>query len=255
MGKYSSSTYRVSPLMQWIGADSDRLQQLLKLVVLDGKSSEFIPAPSKIAEAFFEDKELGKKEQGLRPSRDFLKKMVEDKKYKGIRDESFDSDRALVFLTTFYGKDKEEPYKLVPKNINVLEGNTYPDFFIKTDSFILVCEGKWTEKATTTRTKFLKQRNQMIRHIQGAKEYALYKEPGLPVYGIYIVSEEFLKNTENQYIMQSQSFQDEAIDKEEIKMGDDQALRDAYKGYVTWESIQHSLGIKFKIVEEIECSS
>lgn len=256
MGKYSSSTYRVSPLMKWIDRDPQELQKILGLVALDGVKSQFLPKFSEIVDMRYENKENDKiKEIGLRPPMEFLLKMIDQEnpvKSKARVGRINDPLEAKKYITSLYSGS----YKRVPKHKYILEGNTYPDFLIETDTFILVGEGKWTEKATTTTTKFLKHRNQMIRHLQGAMEYARPSDDekiSKPVYGIYIVSKDFLDQPKNAYIQSSSGFKSEAIDMEEIPMGDSRELMAAYKGYATWEDLSINFSdIPFPSIDQIK---
>jgi len=75
-----------------------------------------------------------------------------------------------------------------PRSWCVLEGATKPDVYIKTDNFILLIEGKRTEAGFTRHTTWMKRRDQMIRHMDSC--YPLEGSPRLPVFGLYIVSDE-----------------------------------------------------------------
>ena len=68
----------------------------------------------------------------------------------------------------------------------VLEGPSYPDAYLETDSIVLVVEGKRTEASTTTTTTFMKNRHQLIRHMDAAREVA----DGRRVLGLLLVEGE-----------------------------------------------------------------
>lgn len=53
---------------------------------------------------------------------------------------------------------------------HIFEGQTQPDVFIETDDVIIVIEGKRTEREPTTTTKWMRGRNQMLRHLDCAWE-------------------------------------------------------------------------------------
>jgi hypothetical protein len=53
---------------------------------------------------------------------------------------------------------------------HIFEGPTQPDAFIETDHLVVVIEGKRTERAPTTTTKWMAGRHQMLRHLDGAWE-------------------------------------------------------------------------------------
>jgi hypothetical protein len=133
----------------------------------------------------------------------------------------------------------EENYdKLSPTSRKwyVFEGHTYPDIFIEGDDFVIVGEGKLTEKSITTTTTYLNkkgERSQIVRHIQGALNYAQPRNK--KVYAFYIVNkgcgyEEDL--TEESFIKQ---LENEAV---ELDAPEKKQIIDAYLGYTTWAEIE-----------------
>jgi hypothetical protein len=64
----------------------------------------------------------------------------------------------------------------------ILEGPTYPDVYIRTESLVLVIEGKRTEGGTTKASQWQKVRHQLLRHMDCAWEATT-----LPVFGMFIV--------------------------------------------------------------------
>jgi len=48
------------------------------------------------------------------------------------------------------------------------EGTSYPDIFLHRGNCVVVAEGKWTEHSLTKRTSHDRNRDQMVRHIDGA---------------------------------------------------------------------------------------
>lgn len=70
-----------------------------------------------------------------------------------------------------------------PRAWYVLEGPSYPDVFIETESAVVVIEGKRTEPEPTTRTTWMSRRDQMLRHIDAAWDL---RGPRA-VYGLLIV--------------------------------------------------------------------
>ena len=65
----------------------------------------------------------------------------------------------------------------------VLEGESAPDAVLETDRILLVVEGKRTEFSTTTKTKWMKKRSQLIRHMDAASEVVA----GRTVLGLLLV--------------------------------------------------------------------
>lgn len=66
---------------------------------------------------------------------------------------------------------------------HVLEGPSYPDACLQTPEVLLVVEGKRTERKCTTTTRWMKQRSQLLRHMDGAHEVA----GGRVVLGLLVV--------------------------------------------------------------------
>lgn len=235
MGKNNSSEKRVRPTMEEIGKDGDKLKSLLDTVLLDGKPTLQNIDVKNLPEAkiHYTGAPLG--EKGLRPPKDHLMAMINNPTIT-IKRDKFNPKTAKELIEKIYTTDK-----LVPKDISILEGNTFPDLFIETDSFIIIAEGKWTEQSTTTKTTFLKKRNQMTRHIQCALEYA--KDKGKDVHAFYIIDDSFInlnKDIKNNYITNSVKFREIALDEQTIPLTEDEKdkILECYKGYTTWQKIE-----------------
>lgn len=65
----------------------------------------------------------------------------------------------------------------------VLEGKSKPDATLEMLSAVLVIEGKRTERSCTSKTKWMGERSQLIRHMDGALEHY----PGKRVLGLLLV--------------------------------------------------------------------
>lgn len=212
MGKYDSSKYRVRPLMRFIGKDSAKLEKLLRMVECDNIPSMPNIRVDSIFEAAFSDED--KKEKQLKPLPQHLDAMKE--------------------------LNRQEKLLKTPPKTSKLEGNTHPDIFVETDKYIIVIEAKWTEKTTTTKTTYLKNRDQLIRHIEGAINYSPQKE----VLAFYIVDEDdFLKNSQiNRTKLSFNGFistlQSETVQKTNLF----ERIKSAYKGYTTWQKLEESFG-------------
>jgi uncharacterized protein YciI len=224
VGKYDSSKYRVRPLMRFIGKDSAKLEKLLRMVECDNIPSMPNIRVDSIFEAAFSDED--KKEKQLKPLPQHLDAMKE-------------LNRQGKLLKT-------------PPGTSKLEGNTHPDIFVETDKYIIVVEAKWTEATSTTKTTYLKNRDQLIRHIEGAINYAPQKE----VLAFYIVDEDdFLNNNQNNRTKLSlngfiSTLQSEPVQKPNLS----KKIKSAYKGYTTWQKIEESFGkenLLFKTKEDV----
>lgn len=235
MGKYNSSTYRVTPLMEHIEGNLERINKFLSLVGLKVNSLPY--------EYFY-----GEDEKLLKPTKEHLIELVE---YISKRDnskiETTNKNREVLYHASKEERanKKDEAIKLINKRYAglpsttrawyIFEGFTHPDIFIEGEDYILIGEGKWTENHITTETTHLKTsnkeyRNQMIRHIQGAINYS-----NKPVYAFYLVDEKcgYLND------LTKESFE-EQLEKETIKLSneDKKKLLDAFKGYATWQDIK-----------------
>lgn len=250
MGKYDSSMYRVTPMMKEIEADPNKLAQILALVGCK--------------EAFSEIKEIcyGNNEKLLPPSSEYLVKLVEYiasmKQHIGYIDKEH-KRLALFFENENREKTKEEAITLIKqdkeKNIfkskawYVLEGETHPDVYIETDTFVIICEGKWTERKITTETEHLKTaegnyRSQMIRHIQGALNYSNKK-----IIALYLVDENcgYLDDVSKEGFVKQMNNESIALTKEEKNK-----YQSCFYGYLPWQQIESSLDIHFPTKEEID---
>lgn len=214
MGKYDSSKYRVCPLMNFIGDNVERLSQLLRIVECDGIVSMPDIRISTILESAYKDEEQSKKEKVLSPLPQHLEVMKK---------------------LNLEGKLKGTP----PVN-SELEKGTHPDIFIETDKHVIVIEAKWTEKSTTRQTTYLKNRDQLIRHIEGAINYAPKKD----IMAFYIVDEHvFVDNRpKNQTRLSFDGFcltlKQETVQKPNLV----QTIKSAYKGYTSWQKIESKFG-------------
>ena len=69
----------------------------------------------------------------------------------------------------------------------VLEGQSQPDAYFETTEFVLVVEGKRTEREATSTTTWMPKRSQMLRHMDAAS-WATFG--GKRVYGMMVVEGE-----------------------------------------------------------------
>lgn len=250
MGKYNSSKYRVSLMIKEIEVDPNKLAQVLALTGCE--------------EVFSEIKETryGDNEKLLPPSSEYLVKLVEYiasmKQHTGYIDKG-QKRLALFFENENREKTKEEAINLIKRDATnkkynskawyVLEGETHPDVFIETDTFVLICEGKWIERKITTETGHLKAdegnyRSQMIRHIQGALNYTDKR-----IIALYLVDE----NCGYLHDVTKEGFEKQ-MNSESIALTDEEKAkyRSCFYGYLTWQQIEKSFGILFPTKQEID---
>ena len=144
----------------------------------------------------FADKQ-GKGEIALPPSASLLKWMVDNYDGKSNRLNTKCSKRVspqtALLREKMLNRDPltiRKAYDLINgghrKGWFALEGYTRPDVYIETNRFILVVEGKRTERKLTDYTTYFKDgRDQLIRHMDAALEIAL----GKSIFGVVIYEE------------------------------------------------------------------
>ena len=102
-----------------------------------------------------------------------------------------------------------------------------PDIYIETRTTIIVGEAKRTEDKLTTETTWLKNRDQLIRHIDAVID------SGKEVYSFFLVENKDLYNFENysdiEYFKKSLPHRDEKTVKK---------ISDTYCGVTTWNDVK-----------------
>lgn len=259
MTRYNSSEYRVLPLLDRIKGDLGAINKFLSLV---GVSVDSIPI------TYF----YGANEKKLKPTKPHLLALIDHIRDRDHCKSEKEKERYLKSLgsnpqrsTLFFGskeeraKVAEEAKELIEKNYNSLSANsgrwysfeayTHPDVFIEGEDYIILCEAKWTERGTTSRTTYLcakgETRSQMIRHIQGALNYSDKR-----IIALYIVDAEcnYLKDVTKEAFAES-------IEKETIPISAEEKTRiiDSFYGFTTWQEIEKRIsGVSFLSKEEID---
>ena len=253
MGKYDSSKYRVVPLVDAIKFNQRNFDAFLNSVKTRKIPSLICPLDNS---AYF----YGTKEKQLNPTKKHLRMLLRYiAENKSVQEYINNKHRAELCGSDPIKKNAkaEEALQLIEKNYNhtalprawyIFEGATNPDIYIEGDDYIIICEGKWTEPHITTKTTHLngenEQRNQMIRHIQGA----LNNNPkGKKVYAFYIVDNgcDYLKD------LSLDAFKSQ-ICMETIEPDNKEEIIDAFYGYTTWQEIKDYIpSVTFLTKEEI----
>ena len=255
MGKYNSSVYRLKPLFDIISNEQnivEMLNLLLSTVALDEEKSlgEYC-----IEGQVYDIRYDGAKD-GEKPLRPKFKHLIAILDYLGKQNPKLLCDRFCCELKdldiriTTAKEDIRQMYLSdwpLPKHKAVMEGNSFPDVYIETDSEIIVIEAKWTESKTTTQTTYLENRNQLARHIQAA--LVLGEKTNKRVISFYIVADRFLKD--NPEIITRHGFE-HSLSNETIDIGDKQDIIEGYFGYTTWERLQEIIEIKFLGKQDID---
>ena len=247
MGKYNSSEHRVVPFMDYIKDNLGELNILLSLLEQPGCDFRITSTPKK--ENIF----YGKNEKCLKPFKKHLLEMISHVSnhysyYKSIKNK----DRAQLFSADPNIRkvkqaeaikclnDQYENLSANSRNWFVFEGFTQPDIFIEGDDYILLGEGKWTEKHITESTFHLNEnnggyRNQMVRHIEGALNYCESNNLNKCIIAFYIVDDDCTYKeslSKDSFIKQ--------LSKETISKDDElkQKIIDSFAGFTTWQKVE-----------------
>ena len=245
MGRYNSSIYRVTPFLESIKGDLNKINKFLSKF---GVKVETLPL----------NYLYGDNEKLLKPTKSHLLKLIDYfSKTEGITVPSMNKDRELLLLGNKEERElkRREAIQLLEDNYDnlsstsrdwyIFEGFTHPDIFIEGEDYILIGEGKWTEPHITTNTTNLEKRNQMVRHIQAAKNSFNKK-----IYAFYLVDENcgYLNDLTQDAFKKQLKEETIEIDEKEQK-----EIADSFVGYITWQEINKMFPIiKFLSKEEID---
>ncbi|MFN7984948.1 MAG: hypothetical protein U0Q11_24155 [Vicinamibacterales bacterium] len=120
---------------------------------------------------------------------------------------------------------------------HVLEGPSYPDALLETQDSVIVVEGKRTEARPTTATSWMRVRNQMLRHMDGASETL----GGRQLVGFYIVEapegELAPSKAWREYAAETVAPDHVAASLPHRTPLERQALVDAFVGVTTWQQV------------------
>lgn len=244
MGKYNSSTYRITPLIEYIKDDLDKINMLLSCFGVSVKRVPF-------------DYFYGENEKLIKPSKQHLINIV-DYLYKSndLILPTMTKDRTALLSGDPVTREQKrsEAIRLINEKYNkltdgsrywyIFEGFTHPDLFIEGEDYILIGEGKWTEDSITTHTDNLPQRNQMVRHIQAALNYSEKR-----IYAFYLVDANcgYLNDLTKEAL--AKQIDDETI---AISSTDKEMILKSFVGFITWQGIQKMFpNILFLTKEEI----
>ncbi len=175
MGKQDSTATRVAPVFdQLLAIDSSGESWLTSLMQLPVHGAEFDAVGSL---GRIKDSAWGDNERGLPPPRSLLRWLAEhaaptspsvlnssSHRTSDLRKRLLDGDQE-VLRTALSELDKER----IPESAwYIFEGPSKPDVYIATPEAIVVIEGKRTENYITTKTSWMGERHQMLRHIDCA---------------------------------------------------------------------------------------
>ena len=252
MGRNNSSELRVRPLGEYLLKNKADVDKLLHLVgcsrVCFGMFDD--------GKVFFSAKDQdghSRSELGLEPSAEHLKGIINffekkadenDREYaRKYVGKSKDSHTKAEREKWFENCRSEDAFNALDRGETwpVFEGKTRPDLIIEGERYVIIIEGKLTEKEATKKTVYLRSRDQMVRHIQGALNH--FK--GKKIIAFYIVPEGFKELG----LLKERTCINEVLEVEADKYGISlescEKIRKSYYGCTTWEKVEKTLKISF----------
>lgn len=251
MGDKNSSLTRVAPLGEAILKNHKLVDVLLGLL------------PRKLGENFGEFKDenvffkLGelRNEKSLRPTKEHLLEIIgkieNDEGYRdSIKNTAINNSTSInrekrVKLFDLDKETLEEAKNEICNGLSkpwyIFEGNSFPDLFIENENFILLVEGKRTENSTRKKVSYLRNRSQMVRHIENAINYCNGQKK---VIAFYIVEEGCGYENECTPEGFAEDLKNETIEKSCFV---NYAIKYSFYGYTTWQAVKEEFRDLFKI--------
>lgn len=243
MGKRNSTLTRVKPLFDLINSDTNKLNCVLEL----------FDKNLRIEQNSLIEIRYGKNEKKIPPPKTLLiwmhNHLEELNKLYNNGINSVNSKTYLKRVQLFNGDTqiKEEAINQINTNLQlpksawyIFEGYTCPDIYIETTDCIFIGEAKRTEKDITTKTKWLNQRDQLIRHIDSLLDQ------DKKIYSFYILEEKEYKK--GIYKNSMELYSNEDYFKQNLRHRDNKSIERAFEsfiGFVFWEDIATSFNICF----------
>jgi len=239
MGKYNSSLTRVVPLIDQLREHHNFPNNLIKTINGDYMINE---NPFEIR--------YGIKEIAIMPSKSLLIYLINNlsvlnkaalgkddgtEKYKK-RKQLFDLDADVrsdaLSLINIDKTCKNKWY--------VFEGYTHPDIYIETKNYVIIGEAKRIEKTFTTKTKWLNERDQLIRHIDSVID------SGKQILSFLLIDENLI-GTED-YKTWLRNYKNKEYYKKNLPHRSKKEIDiafDSYIGFATWQKFQNKYGIEY----------
>jgi hypothetical protein len=256
-GQFDSSLTRVVPVFcDLLARDPAGLSWLPALVAMpsrEGRPRLRLDDPGPIEEARF-----GASEKPLPAPRALLKWLVEHPDCLATPpDLSAEPHERRALLAGDESRRRDartalEAARLPERAWYVLEGASFPDVFVRTPELIVVIEGKRTERETTTRTKWMPVRHQMLRHLDGARELRGNRR----VVGFFIIEGEDGADGVDVPLSWRKQCDDTIRDDVLVESlphrppADLQEIADGYLGVTTWQRVCRALGISYESLPE-----
>lgn len=241
MGVKNSSLTRVQPVFDFINQDVGMLNLLFSLF------QDKIKLNSKII-----DCKYGFTEASIKPPKELLIWCINNisklnaKEFSKLAGKTSDIDSKRYALYLGDNKIKKEALaelkkeRLPQRDWYIFEGYTHPDIYIETEDSIYIGEAKRTEDKLTNSTKWIEERDQLIRHVDSVidfnkKVYSffIFDNPALYSLTIYEEDEIYQKSLPHR-------------DSKTIKK-----IKNSYIGYTTWAKINELFDNKINFPDTI----
>jgi len=242
MGKYDSTKTRVTPLFNFINSDPIKLNTFFSVfgkIISCEKNSK--------VKIYY-----GENEAKIQASKSMLIWMLENPKKLNRPNDHGENDRnssTFKKRELLFSGDSEtlaeaiDSINKMPKDAKIkwyiLEGKTSPDIYIETEDAIFIGEAKRTEKKITTKTRWLKNRDQLIRHIDSQLD-----QPK-KIYSFYLLEKKYF---EKYYKHSMQKYYDEDYFKSNLEHRNDELIDRAFNSFIGiafWEDLSELFKLDF----------
>jgi len=204
-GKWNSSKTRVAPAFDVISRQGSYLAHFVKMLN-DRIGDRHLRIPTRgveweKAQWFYDSPATGRKEIMRKAAISFLQYCVchpmtmDERKLGKIKSFKTKKGRQLIFHDEHAQQEAvghlDTVYRFGDEGMSLFafEDKTQPDVCIRTNKFYLLVEGKRTERRLTKKTEWVKERDQLVRHIDAFLDNTDGEFGGaLPVFGVEIIS-------------------------------------------------------------------
>lgn len=239
-----STITRVQPSFDFIGNDVKRLNKFFHLF---GEKTPIIK------HGVIHEIRYGKSEKTIPPSKSLLKWMLqnlEELKPLKIQDVTKEKSETQLKRELLFAGDKNalnEALNLISAENPlpntawyIFEGYTHPDIYIETDDSIFIGEAKRTESDITTKTTWLNQRDQFIRHID-----SLLEQPK-KIYSFYLLDkDEYQKGVYPERMKLYQNFEYFKSNLRHRNEAEIKRAMESFIGFIFWDDIAECFEINF----------
>lgn len=243
MRKFDSSKTRVKPLFDHIGTDNKKLNDLFSL---------FSPKTPKFEKNSILEICFGENEKKIPASKSMLLWLLENLTLLNkvdnygttdTKSETYKKRKSLFSgdLNTMAEalNAVNNMTKSVERKWYIFEGKTSPDVYIETEDSIFIGEAKRTERNITTKTLWLNNRDQLIRHIDSLLDQKKN------IYSFYLLEGKSFKNYYEKSIKlySDKSYFESNLKHRNLKEVD--RASESFIGYIFWEDLASRFGINF----------